>query len=117
MHNVASGGRACNRDGGRFRPDIPVVRRAARVGRSLLRTEGNVERVIILDKKKLAGHWVDLWRQVVGTRWDMVIDIRGSALGYLIPAKRRVVYNRSWETGLRKVEMVSRMMGAPAPYF
>src|SRR5690606_27530391 len=57
----------------------------------------------------------DLWRQVVGARWDLVIDIRGSALSYLIPAKRRVVYNRSWETGQRKVEMVSKMMGAPGP--
>jgi hypothetical protein len=79
------------------------------------RSAPEVERVIILDKKKMAGHWFDLWRQVVGTRWDLVIDIRGSALSYLIPAKRRVVYNRGWETGLRKVEMVSRMMGAPAP--
>jgi ADP-heptose:LPS heptosyltransferase len=70
--------------------------------------------VIILDKKKLAGHWFELWGQVVGTRWDLVIDIRGSALSWLIPARRRVVYNRGWETGLRKVEMVSRMMDAPA---
>ena len=66
-------------------------------------------------QKKLAGHWLDLWKQVVGTRWEMVVDIRGSALSYLVPAKRRVVYNRSWETGLRKVEMVSRLMGSETP--
>ena len=59
-------------------------------------------RTIVLDKKKMAGHWLDLWKQVVGVRWALVIDIRGSALSYLVPAKRRVVYNRSWETGLRK---------------
>ncbi len=81
----------------------------------LFRSAPNVERVIILDKKKLAGHWFDLWRQVVGARWDMVVDIRGSALAYLIPAKRRVVYNRGWETGVRKVEMVSRLMGSQTP--
>ncbi|HEY4585116.1 MAG TPA: glycosyltransferase family 9 protein, partial [Brevundimonas sp.] len=34
---------------------------------------------------------------------------------YLIPAKRRIVYNRRWETGLRKVEMVSRLMGSATP--
>jgi ADP-heptose:LPS heptosyltransferase len=97
---------------------VPGARITVACGRPpapFFRSAPDVERVIILDKKKLAGHWVDLWRQVVGTRWDLVIDIRGSALAYLIPAKRRVVYNRSWETGLRKVEMVSRMMGAPAP--
>ncbi len=79
------------------------------------RSAPGVERVIVLDKKKLAGHWLDLWKQTVGTRWEMVIDIRGSALSYLVPARRRVVYNRSWETGLRKVEMVSRLMGSEAP--
>lgn len=78
------------------------------------RSAPGVERVIILDKKKAAGHWIDLWRQVVGTHWALVIDIRGSALSYLLQADRRVVYNRTHETGLPKVEMVSRLMGAPA---
>jgi len=96
---------------------VPGARITVACGRPpapFFRAAPNVERVIVLDKKKMAGHWVALWRQVVGTRWDMVIDIRGSALSYLIPARRRVVYNRSWETGLPKVEMVSRMMGAPS---
>jgi ADP-heptose:LPS heptosyltransferase len=74
-----------------------------------------VERVIVLDKKKAAGHWLELWRQVVGTHWALVIDIRGSALAYLVQADRRVIYNRRWETGLPKVEMVSRLMGSDRP--
>ncbi|MGV3578615.1 glycosyltransferase family 9 protein [Brevundimonas sp.] len=79
------------------------------------RSAPGVERVIVLDKKKAAGHWVDLWKQVVGTHWALVIDIRGSALSYLLKADRRVIYNRSHETGLAKVDMVTRLMGAPAP--
>ena len=79
------------------------------------RSAPGVERVIVLDKKKAAGHWLELWRQVVGTRWALVIDIRGSALAYLVQADRRVIYNRRWETGLPKVEMVSRLMGADRP--
>ena len=97
---------------------VPGARITVACGRPpapLFRAAPNVERVIILDKKKFAGHWVDLWRQVVGDRWDLVIDIRGSALGYLIPAKRRVIYNRGWETGVRKVEMVSRLIGSDTP--
>src|SRR3990167_7812629 len=81
---------------------IPGARITVACGRPpapFFRSAPNVEKVIILDKKKLAGHWFGLWGQVVGTRWDMVIDIRGSALSYLIPARRRVVYNRGWETG------------------
>ena len=96
-------------------PGAAITVACGRPPAPFFRNAPGVERVITLDKKKMAGHWVDLWKQVSGTRWDMVVDIRGSALSYLIPAKRRVVYNRSWETGLRKVEMVSRLMGSAAP--
>ncbi len=95
-------------------PGAAITVACGRPPAPLFRSAPGVDRVIILDKKKAAGHWFDLWKQVVGTRWELVIDIRGSALGYLIPARRRVIYNRSWETGLPKVEMVSRLIGAPA---
>ncbi|MGV8928469.1 MAG: glycosyltransferase family 9 protein [Brevundimonas sp.] len=101
-----------------IRRQIPGAKITVASGRPpapFFRSAPGVERIIIVDKTSWARHWFDLWRQVVGTRWDMVIDSRGSALSYLIPAKRRVVYSRRWETGLRKVEVVSKMLGAPAP--
>ena len=100
------------REIGRQVPGAAITVASGRPPAPFFRSAPGVERVIVLDKKKAAGHWVDLWKQVVGTRWDLVIDIRGSALSWLIPAKRRIVYNRRWETGLPKVEMVSRLMGA-----
>ena len=103
------------REIGRQVPGARITVACGRPPAPFFRSAPGVERVIVLDKKKLAGHWVDLWKQTVGTRWEMVIDIRGSALSYLIPARRRVVYNRSWETGSRKVEMVSRLMGSATP--
>lgn len=103
------------REIGRRVPGAAITVACGRPPAPLFRAAPGVERVIILDKKKLAGHWLDLWTQAVGTRWDLVIDIRGSALSYLVRAKGRVVYNRSWETGVRKVEMVSRMMGSQTP--
>lgn len=96
-------------------PGAEITVASGRPPAPFFRSAPGVERVIVLDKKKAAGHWLDLWRQVVGTRWAMVIDIRGSALSYLIRADRRVVYNRRWETGLPKVEMVSRLMGSDRP--
>ncbi len=96
-------------------PGAEITVACGRPPAPFFRSAPGVERVIVLDKKKAAGHWLDLWRQVVGDPWAMVVDIRGSALGYLIRADRRIVYNRSWETGLPKVEMVSRLMGADHP--
>lgn len=103
------------REIGRQIPGAQITVACGRPPAPFFRSAPGVVRTIVLDKKKLAGHWFDLWRQVRSTRWDLVIDIRGSALAYLIPARRRVVYNRRWETGLRKVEMVSRLMGAEHP--
>lgn len=103
------------REIGRQIPGAEITVACGRPPAPFFRSAPGVTRTVILDKKKLAGHWLDLWRQVRGTRWDLVIDIRGSALAYLIPARRRVVYNRRWETGLKKVEMVSRLMGADRP--
>ena len=96
-------------------PGAEITVACGRPPAPFFRSPPGVEQVIVLDKKKAAGHWVDLWRQVVGTRWALVVDIRGSALAYLLNAERRIVYNRRWETGLPKVEMVSNLMGAPAP--
>ncbi|WP_312406047.1 glycosyltransferase family 9 protein, partial [Brevundimonas sp.] len=96
-------------------PGAEITVACGRPPAPFFRSAPGVVRTIILDKKKLSGHWLDLWKQVRSTRWDLVIDIRGSALSYLIPAERRVVYNRRWETGLRKVEMVSRLMGSQTP--
>lgn len=103
------------REIGRQVPGARITVACGRPPAPLFRSAPGVERVIILDKKKFAGHWLELWKQVVGTRWDMVIDIRGSALAWQVRTRRRVVYNRSWETGVRKVEMVSRLMGSETP--
>ena len=100
------------REIGRQLPGARITVACGRPPAPLFRSAPGVERVIILDKKRFAGHWIDLWKQVWRTRWDMVVDIRGSALAFQVRAKSRKVYHRGWETGLPKVEMVSRMMGA-----
>lgn len=103
------------REIGRQLPGVEITVACGRPPAPFFRAAPGVKQVIVLDKKKAAGHWFDLWRQVRGRRWDMVVDIRGSALAWLLSARRRVVYSRRWETGLRKVEMVSRLMGSPTP--
>lgn len=57
----------------------------------LLALAPNVERVLILEKAPLAGHWRYLWRQTAGQRWDLVVDLRASLLAWLLWAKQRRV--------------------------
>lgn len=51
-----------------------------------------LEKLIVLRKRRHSLHWLDLWRQVGGRRWKVVIDMRGSGLAYALCAKRRLVY-------------------------
>ncbi|WP_298745436.1 glycosyltransferase family 9 protein [uncultured Brevundimonas sp.] len=100
---------------GRQLPGARITVACGRPPAPLFRSAPGVERVIVLDKKKFAGHWIGLWKQVVGTRWDMVVDIRGSALAWQVRARTRRVYHRGLETGSPKVEMVTRLMRAQRP--
>jgi heptosyltransferase-3 len=48
-----------------------------------------LDRVIVVEKQSFDRHWLALWWQVTRTRWDLVVDLRGSALSLAIPASRR----------------------------
>ncbi len=55
---------------------------------SLFADMPGLDHFIPMPKQKRGGHWFTLWRQVVGTRWDRVIDLRGSLTGYFLRAGR-----------------------------
>lgn len=50
-----------------------------------------LERLILVRKRWLSLHWVSLWSQVATTRWDLVVDLRASALAFLVPARARAI--------------------------
>jgi ADP-heptose:LPS heptosyltransferase len=54
----------------------------------------NRTRTIVLHKRSRSRHWLPLWADVVLHVWDLVVDIRGSALSWLIPTRRRAVFRR-----------------------
>ncbi|HEV7227700.1 glycosyltransferase family 9 protein [Brevundimonas sp.] len=103
------------REIGRQLPGAEITVACGRPPAPLFRAAPGVVEVIPWDKKSLSGHWFDLWAQARRTRWDLVIDVRGSALAWALNAKRRVVYSRKLETGRRKVETATAMMGASEP--
>src|SRR5690348_9739575 len=45
-----------------------------------------LERVIVVEKRAASLHWVQLWARVAARRWDLVVDLRGSALAWLLRA-------------------------------
>ena len=57
----------------------------------------NLERVIPMQKGRHALHWRRLWRAVWRIRWDMVVDLRGSALPWLLRAGERHLFRPAAE--------------------
>ena len=73
-----------------------------------------VDKVIAVKKRKYAGHWVDVWKQTVGTRWDIVVDLRNSAVSRLLLAGRRHIWS-SQPDHLHKVEQIAAVIGVNPP--
>ncbi len=79
----------------------------------------NLERLIVMDKQKRAGHWFGLWRQVRGRRWGLVVDLRGSGIAGALRPKRRAVH-RKGGTPVHKVVEAARLLkmesAPPSPF-
>ena len=74
-----------------------------------------LDRVLPMKKRRLAGHWLDLWRATVGTSWDIAVDLRGSAITSLVRARQRFV-RRGGQPGKHRVAELGALLGLdPAP--
>ncbi len=82
------------------------------------RANPNVSQVIVLKKQKWSRHWLELWKRVIGTRWDMVVDLRNSAVSRLVVAKKRYIFGPHIDENMHKVQQnaaVMRIAPPPAP--
>ncbi len=68
------------------------------------------ERVIALHKRSFNRHWLWLWWHVVRRRWDVVVDMRSSAVAYGLWAKKRYVVQGGRREGM-KVQQHARSLG------
>ncbi len=75
-----------------------------------------LDRVIALRKEKHHRHWIKLWRQVVGTRWDVVVDLRNSLVSRLIRAGQRYVFGPHIPKNIHKVSQMSAVIKEPMPH-
>jgi len=73
-----------------------------------------LDRLVVLTKQPYAGHWRALWWDCVATRWEMVVDLRGSALSWLLWTKARAVYRPQF-TQEHRVVQLARVLKLDAP--
>ncbi len=97
----------------RQKPDARITVVAGGPPAPFFRSAPGVERVISIDKDRFKLHWPKLWAKVVGRRWDLVVDTRGSLVSRLIPSRDLRVYTRALRGEGPQVEMITRVMRAP----
>src|SRR6516225_5580506 len=66
----------------------------------------NLDKLITVTKKKMAQHWLKLWRQTVTSPWDMAIDLRGSALTYCLMSRQRMIWRSNSELKTRHEQLL-----------
>ena len=75
----------------------------------------NRDRTIVLRKQSWGRHWLPLWADVAMHVWDLVVDIRGSALSWLVPTRRRRVFRRGAGPKVAQLGAILGLAPPPSP--
>ena len=79
---------------------------------SLFKYYGEIDRLIITNKKKFSLHWIKVWSQTFLNLWDYVVDFRGTALSFFLFSKKRINHvNKRNSQSLHMIDQISETMG------
>lgn len=96
----------------RTHPDARITVACGPVAEEVFARMPNHEWTIVLDKRPYSLHWLPLWASAATTLWDLVVDIRGSALAWIVPTRRRAVMRR--RSG-HKISQLAAVLGLDPP--
>jgi len=74
----------------------------------------NLERLIPIRKRRWHLHWADIWWPSVLQHWDLVVDLKGSGLSYLLSARRRIAFRPRHARGGRRTLEMATLFGLEA---
>jgi heptosyltransferase III len=95
-------------------PGARVTIAAGPVASPLFEAVPGLERIVTVRKRPFSMHWPALWGAVVARRWDIVVDLRGSALAWLLSARSRHVMAKGNEREHR-VRQLARLFDLDPP--
>jgi ADP-heptose:LPS heptosyltransferase len=95
-------------------PEARFVIAAGPIAAPLFETVPRLERLIVVDKRRFGLHWLALLQRVVATRWRLVVDLRGSALAYLVWTRKRLVGGKG-DLRVHRVRELGQLAGLDPP--
>jgi ADP-heptose:LPS heptosyltransferase len=95
-------------------PDARITVAAGPLAAPLFADAPRVERVVVVEKRPAALHWLKLYAAVAGRRWDLVVDLRGSAFAWLLRAGERKVAAKG-DDDTHRVRHLGALFGLDPP--
>ena len=99
----------------RIHPEAKITVACGPVARGLFQHMPNLEKIVVIAKQPLGRHWLALWRVAVTRKWDLVVDIRGSMLSWLVSTQRRAVMGSRPGHKTVQLAQVLRLVETPLP--
>ena len=96
-------------------PDARITVVCGPVAEGVFERMPNRERTIVLRKRSGSRHWLPLWAATLPHLWDLVVDIRGSALSWLVPTRRRAVFRRTGGPKIAELGAILNLSPPPSP--
>lgn len=97
----------------RTHPEARITVACGPVAEGVFDRMPNRDRTIVVDKLAFRLHWLPLWAGAVTTLWDLVVDIRGSTIAWMVLTRRRAVMRR--RPGHKIVQLAAVLGVEPPP--
>ena len=76
---------------------------------TLFKNFTSVKRIFIMKKSILKVHWLKLWSQTFFFKWDIIVDLRGSIISYLLFNEQRYIY-KSINKNIHRLDELALLM-------
>jgi ADP-heptose:LPS heptosyltransferase len=95
-------------------PGARLTIAAGPVAAPLFEAVPGLERLLVVTKQRWGLHWLALYSRAARHRWDLVVDLRGSALAWMLRAGERRVMAKG-DQREHRVRQLGRLFGLDPP--
>ena len=99
----------------RAHPEARFTIVCGRVAEGVFRRMPRLDRLIAVEKRRYSLHWLEIWGALAFTRWDLVVDLRASAIAWLLWTPRRAVIQGGRRPGHRLTHLAALLGVEPPP--
>ncbi|MFN9091985.1 MAG: glycosyltransferase family 9 protein, partial [Alphaproteobacteria bacterium] len=99
----------------RAHPEARFTIVCGQVAEGVFRRMPRLERLIAVEKRRYSLHWLEILGSLAATRWDLVVDLRASAIAWLLWTRERKIIQGGRRPGHRLTHLAALLGVTPPP--